>query len=929
MSQPAISKHVASLEQELETQLVVRNRRGASLTPAGEVLADYVLRAEALLANGRRALAAGGDAQVGTLALAASGIPGTYLLPPILARFHEQHPAVELDFRVSTSGGALDLVRAHEAELALVGGMTVPPELESEPLVDDEVVLIGPPSLGGRRLRPKDLAEQTWISREEGSATREAVESARWQIGLRSVRTLELPSWEAVKLAVASGAGIAAISRFALDSELETRALAILDVPRWRLERTIAVLTARDVPLTPPAERFLELLRTRFLEPEEPASNSNLPAGLTPLVGRRRELEEVRSLIREGARIVTLTGAGGSGKTRLGLAAAAGLVDEFSDGVYLVELAPLADPELVVPTISQTLGLKQPEQLASDLRQRQLLLLLDNFERVLAAAPGVVDLVAAAPRLVVLATSRAPLHVSGEHEYPVEPLPIDDAQALFVARAREIDPQFEFDPSVSEICERLDRLPLAIELAASRVKTLRPAELLGLLGERLPLLVGGPRNAPERQRTLRRTIDWSYELLDESGQALLRRLAVFSGGFTLEAAEEVCGARLDELGALVDQSLLRRDERVDGAPRFMMLETIREYALDLLEGSGEEAEVRRLHADYFAAFAAKMSPTLHRPGRFDRLDQDRGNLRAALASLRDLGEVGLELRLAGTLSTFWAHRGPMSEGMMWLEDALARADERTPERVRALTGLAWLMRFQGDYRRHGALSEESLALARELGDVEGMGFALRDLATDAQERGDYEAAGRLLDESASVWRQLGAPIRLADVTHSAGYIAMTHGDYAEARARLEESVRLSREAGDTGIESGVALLDLGQLELLEGRQGKAAEIIRSSLRRLQENADVTYSLVCVAALAAIAAAKGDPIRAAKLLGAVEEKQHVMGADLLHDPVERDLHAQTSATVRAELATEQLEAARAEGRVMELDEAIAYALETTG
>jgi DNA-binding transcriptional LysR family regulator len=261
VSQPAISKHVASLERELEAQLVVRNRRGASLTPAGDLLAEYVLRAEALLANARRALAAGGDAQVGTLALAASGIPGTYLLPAILARFHEQHPAVELDFRLSTSGGALNLVRAHEVEVALVGGMTVPPELESEPLVEDEVVLIGPPSLGGRRLRAKDLADRTWISREEGSATREAVESARWQIGLRSVRTLELPSWESVKLAVASGAGIAAISRFALDNELETGALAILDVPRWRLQRTIAVLTAREVPLTPPAESFLRLLR--------------------------------------------------------------------------------------------------------------------------------------------------------------------------------------------------------------------------------------------------------------------------------------------------------------------------------------------------------------------------------------------------------------------------------------------------------------------------------------------------------------------------------------------------------------------------------------------------------------------------------------------------------------------------------------------
>jgi DNA-binding transcriptional LysR family regulator len=255
---------VASLEAELGAQLVVRNRRGATLTPAGGVLADYVLRAEALLANARRALAAGGDAQIGTLALAASGIPGTYLLPELVAGFHQRHPAVQLDFRLSTSAGAIDLVRAHEVELAVVGGMTLPAELEGEALVEDGVLLVGPPSLGGRRLRVKELDGMTWVSREEGSATRQAVESARWQIGLRAVRTLELPSWEAVKLAVASGAGIAAISRFALDRELESGSLVVLDVPRWRLERTIVIVTARGIPLTPPAATFLELLRGAF-----------------------------------------------------------------------------------------------------------------------------------------------------------------------------------------------------------------------------------------------------------------------------------------------------------------------------------------------------------------------------------------------------------------------------------------------------------------------------------------------------------------------------------------------------------------------------------------------------------------------------------------------------------------------------------------
>jgi DNA-binding transcriptional LysR family regulator len=277
VSQPAVSKHIASLEAELGTQLVVRGRPPAKLTPVGSMLADYVLRAEALLANARRALAAGADAETGTLAVAASGIPGTYLLPALLSRFHEQYPGIEIKFELATSGGALEIVRAHRVELAVVGGMTVPGELEADPLVEDEVVLVGSPALGGRRLRPTDLERLTWITREEGSATRAAVEAARWQMGLHAVRTLELPSWEAVKLAVASRGGIAAISRFALELELESRRLVVLDVPRWRLTRTIAAVTARDVPLTPPAERFLALLREAFAPHQEAPSTREPP----------------------------------------------------------------------------------------------------------------------------------------------------------------------------------------------------------------------------------------------------------------------------------------------------------------------------------------------------------------------------------------------------------------------------------------------------------------------------------------------------------------------------------------------------------------------------------------------------------------------------------------------------------------------------
>jgi LysR family transcriptional regulator, transcriptional activator of the cysJI operon len=265
VSQPAVSKHLASLETELGESLVVRGRQGATLTAAGQVLADYVLRAEALLANAGRALRAGAEAETGTLALAASGIPATYLLPQVLSAFRERYSGIEIEFEEGTSAGALELVRLHRVELAVVGGLTVPPELESEPLVEDDIVLVGPPGLGGRRLRPKELEALTWVSREEGSATRAAVETARWELGLHSVAVLELQSWEAVKLAVATGAGIAAISRLALDLELEAGRLVVLDVRRWRLTRTISVLHARGVPLTPPALRFRDLLRETFV----------------------------------------------------------------------------------------------------------------------------------------------------------------------------------------------------------------------------------------------------------------------------------------------------------------------------------------------------------------------------------------------------------------------------------------------------------------------------------------------------------------------------------------------------------------------------------------------------------------------------------------------------------------------------------------
>jgi predicted ATPase/DNA-binding transcriptional LysR family regulator len=831
VSQPAVSKHVASLEKELGTQLIEREPRGAGLTPAGKVLAEYVLRAEALLANARRALASGAEAQIGTLSLAASGIPGTYLLPGLLSRFHEEHPAVELDFRLSTSGGAIDLVRSHEVELAVVGGMTVPPELDSEMLVEDEVVLVGPPTLGGRRLRPKDLEALTWVSREEGSATRAAVESARWLIGLHVVRRLELPSWEAVKLAVASGAGIAAISRFALDLELEAGTLAVLDVPRWRLSRTVAVVTARGVPLTPPAERFLERLRAAF-QPEAATklpANSNLPALATSIVGREQELDEVVDLVRGTARLITLTGAGGSGKTRLAVEVASRLVDDFHDGVYLVELAAIPEPGYVLPTIARVLQVKNVSDLAERLRTQRLLLVVDNLEHVIDVAPALLELLGAAPELKLLVTSRAPLRVAGECVYQVEPLALDDALTLFVERAQAVSPRFEPDESVSVVCERLDGLPLAIELAAARLRSLTARELVDRLASRLPLLTGGRRDLPARQRTLRRTLDWSYELLNEEQRRVLARLAVFAGGWTLSAAESLPGIDLETLTALVDANLVHRRE-----DRFAMLETIQEYALGKLREAGEEKTLRDLHLAWATAFVERAAPELRGADQaswLERLHLELDNFRAALAWSVGRGDAEGALRLTGGLLEFWMVRADWNEGREWLERALALRGEVDPAvRMKALQAAGELADALSDYSASKSYFEESLAIARGLGDERGIAAALTGLAFEAHRVGRHGEARPLLEESVTILRNLGDEPSLA---RSLGGLAWLENDYRRARKLWSDTLTIQRRLANRE-NVGWTLIQVGHCSQCMGDSAGARAAYEETLSIARE-----------------------------------------------------------------------------------------------
>jgi predicted ATPase/class 3 adenylate cyclase len=589
--------------------------------------------------------------------------------------------------------------------------------------------------------------------------------------------------------------------------------------------------------------------------PVKSLNRTNLPLPPTPLVGRARELADLVRMVREGARLVTITGPGGIGKTRLSVETAAELVTAFDDGVWFVDLSAVRDPQLVEPAIATGLG--ATVELADHLRNRELLLVLDNLEQVAEAAPGLGRLLDICPRLTVIATSREPLHLRAETEYSLAPLDEAPAVELFRQRARASEPGFDAAAEqLTELCQRLERIPLAIELAAARVKILSVEQLLSRLEQRLPLLTGGARDAPERQRTLRATIEWSYDLLNEDERRLFARLAVFAGGWTLEAAEAVCEADLDKLQSLVDKSLGHAEHG-----RFRMLETIREYALERLQESNEIEQLRSRHAAYYLALAESAEPLLTGAEQqigLERLAADYENLRAALgwyATKPELADQGL--RLASSLPLFWFIRGLYREGLQWLEPLLAASDGRpTAERAGALWGAGLLYTLMGSEERAEPLLEECLALARTRGDQSRVARSLVALGLLAFFRNDMRRARDLFEEAAQLARAVGDDWCLADALGTLSSIYPLQGDVDAAEIAGTEGLAIARRSGDRqGIR--MALFGLALTAARRGDLGPARALGEEGLAVCREIGDLWFVSYFLWILATVATASGE------------------------------------------------------------------------
>jgi predicted ATPase/class 3 adenylate cyclase len=659
-------------------------------------------------------------------------------------------------------------------------------------------------------------------------------------------------------------------------------------------------------------ERIYQLGDESF-PPLKSLHQTNLPVPATPFLGRERELADVVALLSQhDVRLLTLTGAGGSGKTRLALQAAAAVADRYPHGIWWVPLAPLREPKLVLASAGVAVGARNG--LGDHVGDRSMLMLFDNFEHLLAAAGDLGELLSACPNLDLLVTSREPLHLTGEQEYAVQPLAHDEGVEFFLARARTVDPAFEPGGAVAEICSRLDDLPLALELAAARVKALSAAQLLERLEQRLPLLTGGARDAPDRQRTLRATIEWSYELLTAEEQRLFARLAIFRGGCTLAAAEEVAQADLDILQSLVDKSLLRYGEE-----RYWMLETIREYAVERLEASGEADELQRRHTRQVHAMAESAQPHLRRGSGqkawLRRVEAERNNVRAALSWSLDADNGEDALEIATALGRFWWVRGP-HEGLSWLERALQRATGPPRLRAAALEAAGSCAWFTGDHERAEELFEEGLRIFREIGDRGGAAMMLTRLGPPIHVAGRPEVAEALLLESLAVHRELGNAEEAALALQLLGTLA-SERDRTKAKALLEESAGLARELGDQGMLVYI-LLNLAELALQEGDPAGAETLGREGLAVARELGDQMMTAAGLMTLSIALARRGELVYAGKLWGAAERLEGELGPTMLNRERARE----------EELLGEpgpMFERGRQEGRALALDEALSLAL----